>query len=341
MTAPAIYALVTLNFASFIGATILAIGFSRARNNPTMVIVSVTIMFCSCVDFMGVIYGFDWTKAPEGVCYFQAMARQLAGFSLWTAGFCFTVQTYRLLVLYKRDDRLNRYYYGIILSFCTVGTLLVTIVSIKTKAVKAGNYRCDIVDPSWVRLLGSSGVSILLLPGSTYFSAVATYEIIIQLGRFKVQSNVSKNTAMLALQSTKKSTADIEADHPQTSSDEQSIDYRANVTEPVNDENKPDTIVPVGDVQDNNWMGMGKICNVTQTAAFRMILFSIMYFLLNLVFTIETIVDSFRDVPFDPRPNWTEFASAIIGIIIFLIFGTASDVRHWLGEKLTQSFRRH
>ena len=74
MAAVEIYALVTITFMSLICATIMAIAFSRARNNPMMVIFSLTVMFCSSVDLMGLIYGFDWTTAPEGVCYFQAIA---------------------------------------------------------------------------------------------------------------------------------------------------------------------------------------------------------------------------------------------------------------------------
>ncbi|CAG8509027.1 6162_t:CDS:2 [Paraglomus brasilianum] len=269
---------------SLICATIMAIAFARARN-PMMVIFSATIVFSNAVDVLGgLIYNFDWDSAPEGVCYAQAMARQLAGFSFWTSGFCFTVQAYRLIAYNKRDDRFNRYCYGLIATFCVVGTMLVTIISIKTEAVKSGNYRCDIANPTWVRLMGANGVSLLLVPASTYFSLGAAYA-------------------------------------------------------PVNGENKPDAIVQVRDVLE----GPSKIRNnnnVTRNAALRMVSFAIAYFLLNLLTSIGTVMDTIQNVPFDPRPDWSDFAGPMIAFVILLIFGTASDARRWFGEKLRNIFRK-
>ena len=59
---------------AFLSATYAAITLYRSKKIPIIFYYTLTIILITGLELMGIIYKFDWSKAPIEVCYFQALA---------------------------------------------------------------------------------------------------------------------------------------------------------------------------------------------------------------------------------------------------------------------------
>ncbi|CAG8539949.1 3396_t:CDS:2 [Paraglomus brasilianum] len=296
-------------------------------------------MFLNAVGLLGVVYSFNWNQAPIEACYFQALATQFAAFVTASAGLNFTIQTYRLLVLYKRRDlthsRLRYYYYGFLIIYPIVGTIIVSVVAIMEKAVKPRLYHCDIVSPIWVRLVSYNGANLLLSIPGTYFSARAAIAVYRHTGQFK-STKLSANDVTNSQGSTDSLAMTAEAlgsrvnildaekhSHvqlPKLTLDSKSTYARRNTEPSINLSTS------------NNSYG------ITRSAAIRMVVFTVAYAITNLAASVGIILDVIANKPLPPNPGGSDFVGSSLGIPLLLIFGTSSEIRQWTRDKLKSLF---
>ncbi|CAG8519444.1 7672_t:CDS:2 [Paraglomus occultum] len=290
----------------------MAIVFYRAKRNPMMFYFTLGIIFLNALALLGFLYDFDWHKAPLALCYFQAIAAQFGAFVTGICAFNFIIQVYRLLVLRKQseiaDSRLISYYYGSMIAYPIIGTILITFVAIKTNAVGVRDFKCDIVGPIWARLFGYNGINLFISIPGTYFSARATWAVLRHLDQFKTKtSSIQSRTPMI---------------------ESRNVDGETPVIQ-----EKPNFIAPVLNSSTN------KAYNVTRSAAIRMVFFTSAYLISNFLASAETIIFVMEKKALDPHPGGSDITLVSLGIALFLIFGTASDVRKWSFEKLKTFFR--
>ncbi|CAG8594533.1 10431_t:CDS:2 [Paraglomus occultum] len=296
-------------------------------------------MFLNVVGLLGVVYSFNWNKAPIEACYFQALATQFAAFVTGACGINFTIQTYRLLVLYKRRDltqsRLRYYYYGFLIIYPIIGTAIVSTVAIMERAVKPRFYHCDIVSPIWVRLVSYNGANLLLSIPGTYFSARAAIAVYRHTGQFK-STKLSANDVTNSQGSTDNLAITTEA-----------LESRVNIL----DAEKHSHIQLPKIIQDSksakkveqgiNLKASIQNYGITRSAAIRMVVFTLAYALTNLAASVGIILDVIANKPLDPHPGGSDFVGASIGIPLLLVFGTSSEIRHWTGDKVRSLFNRN
>ncbi|CAG8511858.1 861_t:CDS:2 [Paraglomus brasilianum] len=291
----------------------MAIVFYRAKRNPMMFYFTLGVILLNALALLGLPYDFNWHKAPLALCYFQAIGAQFGALVTGICAFNFIIQTYRLLVLRKQseiaDSRLISYYYGSMIVYPIIGTILVTFVAIKTNAVGVRDLKCDIVSPIWVRLFGYNGINLFISIPGTYFSTRATWAVIRHLDQFKTNtSSIQSHTPMIE----SRNAGGVIHDDGET---------------PVVQE-RPNFVAPVINSPTN------KAYNITRSAAIRMVFFTTAYLLTNIVASIETILFALAGKSLDPHPGGSDITLVSLGIALFLIFGTAGDVRKWTLQKL-------
>ena len=59
---------------AFLSAAYAAIMLYRSKKIPVIFYYTLSIVFANGVELLGLIYKFDWRKAPIEFCYFQALA---------------------------------------------------------------------------------------------------------------------------------------------------------------------------------------------------------------------------------------------------------------------------
>ncbi|CAG8583640.1 5370_t:CDS:2 [Paraglomus occultum] len=261
---------------------------------------------------LGYAYNFDWNRAPLAVCYFQALASQYASFASIAWALVFTIKLYRLLVLCKQheinDSRLHRHYYIFLTVYPIVGTILVSVVSIKERAVKARDFRCDIVDPIWVRLIGYNGHNLLITVLGTYFCVHSTIVVIQQLYKGKslfqqhstpientettvrlskslsdgytVKDNLDNRLEMFGLQS-----------YPSITFLSSSANFSNNSSDDKKTVNNPQEISSYLTANVGKET-LDKTHNITRVAAIRMVVFTIVYLIMNISVSVETVFSS-------------------------------------------------
>ncbi|CAG8670301.1 4717_t:CDS:2, partial [Paraglomus occultum] len=91
-------------------------------------------------ELLGIIYEFDWHKAPIPACHFQALAVQFTAFVSGACAFSYTIQAYRLLfsgIQHKSTKaKWKWYYYEFIAAYSIVGTITISILAVKKNAIK-------------------------------------------------------------------------------------------------------------------------------------------------------------------------------------------------------------
>ncbi|CAG8519426.1 7671_t:CDS:2 [Paraglomus occultum] len=288
----------------------MAIIFYKAKPNPMMFYFTLSSIALNVLTLLGFVYHFDWHTAPPALCYFQAIGVQFATLLTGICAFNFIIQVYRLLVLREHSEITNSslisYYNGLMIAYPIIGTVIITLVAIKTNAIGVRDFKCDIVSPIWVRLLGYNGINLLVSIPGTYFSAHTTIIVTRYLDRFKTSSaNTQGHAPMIESKNAAKTvTEDSESSFPRRS-------HNSHVTSSSN-----------------------KSYNITRTAAIRMVFFTVIYLITNISASIETIVFVMAGKPLDSHPGGSDIVLVSLGVILFLIFGTADDVRKWTIEKL-------
>jgi len=76
---------------------------------------------------------------------------------------------------------------------------------------------------------------------------------------------------------------------------------------------------------------LDKTHNITRVAVIRMVVFTIVYLLMNISVSVETVLFAIVDKPLDPHLSGSDVVHSSLGIIFFLFFGTVSKRS---GEKL-------
>jgi len=156
-------------------------------------------------------------------------------------------------------------------------------------------------------MLGYNGINLLISIPGTYFSAHSTITVIRYLDQFKTSSTVTQGHAPM-----------IES---------------KNIAKVATDDSKSSLPRTPGSRTHPN-----KQYNIKRAAAIRMVFFTVVYLITNISATIETIVFVIADKPLDLHPGGSDIVCVSLGIMLFLIFGTADDVRKWTVEKL-QNFK--
>ena len=199
------------------------------------------------------------------------------------------------------------------------------------------NYS-DIVSPIWVRLVSYNGANLLLsLPG-TYFSARAAIAVYRHTGQFK-STKLSANDVTISQNSTENLTTTAEA-----------LESRVNILDAEKHSNvqlpkiTPDSKSTYA--QQNVEQGIklntsNKSYGITRSAAIRMVVFTVVYALVNFAGSTGILLDVMTNKPLDPRPAGSDFVGASLGIPLLLIFGTSSEIRQWTRDKLNGLFRKN
>jgi len=66
---------------------------------------------------------------------------------------------------------------------------------------------------------------------------------------------------------------------------------------------------------------------ITRVAAIRMIVFTIIYLIMNISVSVETVFFVIVDKPLDSRPSGFDIVHSLLSIVFFLFFGTVGDAR--------------
>jgi hypothetical protein len=174
----------------------------------------------------------------------------------------------------------------------------------------------DIVSPIWVRLFGYNGINLFISIPGTYFSTRATLVVARHLDQFKTtHSSIQSRTPMM--ESGNMSNVTIEEDM---------------IPQEPQERTAATVVAPTG-------LASNKSYNVTKAAAIRMVFFTTAYMTTNLLASVDTILTSLNHKSLTPKPNSADLVFATLGIALFLIFGTAADVRKWTFRKLKNLFR--
>ncbi|CAI2164422.1 11582_t:CDS:2 [Funneliformis geosporum] len=228
---------------------------------------------------------------------------------------CFAHESYSLIVKYNRSTAFGnkKLYYVLILIYPILLGVPLLIVSLKTDAVIPRQYKCDVANPVWVRMLGYSGGNLLLsIPGG-YFSARSAYTLYGHLDQFKSEFSISDasqdttlstsswkepgNISLEPIQSPKSTLSSQLPPFPQRSSTQQNLNLRR--------------------------------YNMTKDAAIRMSIFSITFMLVYFLASINTIIDLLTHKPLEIKVSINDWVGAVTGIYAFIVLFSRDVRRAW------------
>ncbi|CAG8469212.1 2098_t:CDS:2 [Acaulospora morrowiae] len=276
-------------------------------------------------------------RAPREFCYFQALLLQYACYLTMACALCFAIQTYRLLVLYKQETSpfLKKLYYGFIIIYPIVITIILAVPSIRFNAIKPRVMNCDVVDTP-VRLIGYSGTNLILsLPG-TFISARAAYSVYKHLDQFKTTlgtRDLSMANSHLGSESSEEMgiMSESRSDSPSAQEDPNMKSLQPHNVTPKNRPH-PHPNATSRSLSQSTRAKKGinvehsRSYNVTRRAAIRMVGFSLAFALINITASIGVILRVIANKPNDTDLASNDWVGGLLGIIVYLVFGLPDSV---------------
>ncbi|CAG8718082.1 15454_t:CDS:2 [Acaulospora morrowiae] len=273
-------------------------------------------------------------RAPREFCYFQALLLQYACYLTMACALCFAIQTYRLLVLYKQETSayLKRLYYGFIIIYPIVITIILAILSIRFKAIKPRVMNCDVVDTP-VRLIGYSGTNLILsLPGTFISGIVPNLELLLgkksHLDQFKTTlGSRDLNMANGHLGSGSSEEMGIMSESQSDSSSSAQEDQHKKSLQPQPHLNATSrSITQPSRTKKGRNVEHNRSYNVTRRAAIRMVGFSLAFALINITASVGVVLRVLADKPNDTGLASNDWVGGFLGIIVYLVFGLPDSV---------------
>ncbi|CAG8648766.1 27867_t:CDS:2 [Dentiscutata erythropus] len=254
---------------------------------------------------LSIIWNDDLNKAPREFCIFQGLMLQFTTYTASISAVCFALQSYQLVVL-KRETSIKWIYSSIIVYPILMTSILVSL-SYGFDSIHVRDLSCDVITPPWVRLVGYAGSNLLISIPGVYWSGRVAWVVFNHSERtlrtfstlpMLQQENQIENNSQLKYNSSIPINIKI-----------------TNFNNPTQNQNQRLT------------QGIGpKIkYKITRTAAIRMACFSIGFLVISLIVSIDTLIILFSNSPTETKISGNDGAGSLIGIVVFLIFGTTKD----------------
>ncbi|CAG8760879.1 24653_t:CDS:2, partial [Dentiscutata erythropus] len=325
---------------------------------------SVSYAFFSFDILLSMIWKNKLQDAPYGFCVFQGLVLQYMCYVSVACALCFSIHIYHLLVLRKKTTT-QKIYYGFIIIYPTVMTCIIMALSLHFKAIKPRRMNCDIVSPSWIRLLANSGSNLLLSIPGVYFSGRSAYAVCKHLEYFRDSTELSSgsrgqmasnnsNSAQIKspssircldpsyqqndcgvenfLDSYQQSGPNLSPSHQRTNSD-----LILNLEPSHRRTNKLSQLSTFpGNRSTSTFTKNTRNYDMTKAAAIRMVLFASLFALVNLLASVGAVIGIINGHPIPTGVTVTDWVGGFQGILIIIVFGLPNNWKRFLRKSLVK-----
>lgn len=300
---------------SFFCSLYIAASLQKLGKNPLICIYCYANCIFCCNSLSGIIFGNDLTTAPKAFCFFQGYMVQFITLIAMMSAVCFAHESYSLIVKYNRSTAFGnkKLYYVLVVIYPLLLGIPLLYFSLKTDAIIPRQYKCDVTNPVWVRMLGYSGGNLLLsIPGG-YFSARSAYALYGHLDQFRSEfsvSDASQNSTLCT--SSCKEPEGISLEPIQTPNSTLSPKFPQFPQRPSTQQNLNQ-----------------RRYNMTKDAAIRMSILSLSFMLAYFLASFNTIIDLLTHKPLETKISINDWVGSVTGIYTFVVLLSRDVRRAW------------
>ncbi|RHZ75899.1 hypothetical protein Glove_208g176 [Diversispora epigaea] len=312
---------------SLISSIYMAFVFWRGRKNPLMNIFCIFVVLMSADVLLSLIYLNDLKKAPREFCIFQALMLQFCAYATGITALCFSMQTYRRIVLNSREShRMELFYYSSCILFPCIMTTILAIFTIKYDSIGPRGMTCDVINPIWMRLIGYTGPNLILCPLGMYWNVRTVLKVFRQLDKIDTSIPSIPSPSIPSIPKTPFLTErDNSSKSDSTTLFEEPINKNTSFQEESTNEMKsyyPLVSLPTSKSAVSNKSPDNAKYRV---ATKRLVSFALGFLLINVIASFSTLLDVIMNKPMSSRISSSDVMGSLIGIGIFLIFRGSRD----------------